>query len=194
MDILSRQLCEPAWHPDGGSLLAAPGQDGEVVVYERLSWRQTAVLSLARGSSQRLVAFSPNGLYLAAADEDDYVRVVALQGGQALGARLLPGAAACLTWHPSSNALLLATENGDDARGGGCWAWEGDYEWGCVGGNFGEQRRWLAQPMEQGCERRPTEAGGSVSQSGAAVSTDIAAPCPGCDLWGTSGLRIDGQA
>ncbi|KAL6774417.1 hypothetical protein ACKKBG_A24930 [Auxenochlorella protothecoides x Auxenochlorella symbiontica] len=119
VDILSRQLCEPAWHPDGGSLLAAPGQDGEVVVYERLSWRQTAVLSLARGSSQRLVAFSPNGLYLAAADEDDYVRVVALQGGQALGARLLPGAAACLTWHPSSNALLLATENGEFTRWNG---------------------------------------------------------------------------
>ena len=37
-DLASTARCQPAWHPDGGALLAAPGTDSDIVCYERMSW------------------------------------------------------------------------------------------------------------------------------------------------------------
>ena len=41
-DYMSTYRCDVAWHPDG-SILAVPGSENDVVLYERLSWEQTQV-------------------------------------------------------------------------------------------------------------------------------------------------------
>ena len=51
-----------AWHPDGGSLLAVPGRDDDVVFYERLSWAVAFALGGGHAGPVNLVSFSPNGM------------------------------------------------------------------------------------------------------------------------------------
>ena len=50
-----------AWHPDGGSLLALPGKDRNVVLYERLSWKVACSLDDEHTEDVNTLAFSPNG-------------------------------------------------------------------------------------------------------------------------------------
>ena len=50
-----------SWHPDGGTLLAVPGNDNDVVLYERLSWTPTGYLSGGHTAPVNLVVFCPNG-------------------------------------------------------------------------------------------------------------------------------------
>ena len=50
-----------AWHPDGGSLLALPGNDKNVVLYERLSWKVACSLDDEHTEDVNTLAFSPNG-------------------------------------------------------------------------------------------------------------------------------------
>ena len=50
-----------AWHPDGGSLLAAPGTDHDVVLYERMSWEVAFALAGQHTADVSALAFSRNG-------------------------------------------------------------------------------------------------------------------------------------
>ena len=50
-----------AWPPDGGSLLAAPGTDNDIVLYERMSWENAFSLSGQHSGEVSLLAFSKNG-------------------------------------------------------------------------------------------------------------------------------------
>jgi WD40 repeat protein len=52
---------QAAWHPDGGSLLAAPGTDNDIVLYERMSWETAFSLSGQHSGEVSLLAFSKNG-------------------------------------------------------------------------------------------------------------------------------------
>ena len=54
-----------AWHPDGGSLLAAPGTDHDVVLYERMSWEAAFALAGQHTADVSALAFSRNGARVA---------------------------------------------------------------------------------------------------------------------------------
>lgn len=58
---MSLQRSGIAWHPNDGAVLAVPGRNRDVVLYERLSWSPTAYLSGAHTKNVNLVVFSPNG-------------------------------------------------------------------------------------------------------------------------------------
>ena len=60
-NLASMQRNQAAWHPDGGSLLAAPGTDNDVVLYERMSWEAAFNLSGQHSGDVSLLAFSKNG-------------------------------------------------------------------------------------------------------------------------------------
>ena len=127
-----------AWHPDGGSLLAVAGAEaGEVLLFERLSWAPAAAGAgddgVLRGggggghkaSPVRVLAFSPNGLYLLSGDAAGDLcvwdvsstkrRVVARarlggeSGAAASAAAAAPSAAA---WRPGGNEVSVALESG----------------------------------------------------------------------------------
>lgn len=55
-----------AWHPDGGSLLAVPGTENDVSMFERLSWSVAFSLKGPHSAPINLVSFSPNGKLAAA--------------------------------------------------------------------------------------------------------------------------------
>lgn len=61
MDLTSTARNQAAWHPDGGALLAAPGTEGDVVLYERMSWDAAFSLGGQHAGAVSLVAFSKNG-------------------------------------------------------------------------------------------------------------------------------------
>lgn len=50
-----------AWHPDGGTLLAVPSADNDVILYERYSWTEQGRLGGKHTGPVASVAFSPNG-------------------------------------------------------------------------------------------------------------------------------------
>ena len=50
-----------AWHPDSGSLLAVPGVENDVSMFERLSWNVAFSLKGPHSAAINLVSFSPNG-------------------------------------------------------------------------------------------------------------------------------------
>jgi chromosome transmission fidelity protein 4 len=103
----------PSWHPDGGALLVAPGPDGSIVAFERLSWEKTAELDGAHSGPVAAVSFSPNGLYLASAGSDQALVIWDFNERKVLAKRVLPGVATGLAWHPSANALTVITEDGE---------------------------------------------------------------------------------
>jgi chromosome transmission fidelity protein 4 len=105
----------PCWHPDG-SLIAVPKQDGSVQVMERMSWEVQVELGVEGENLGKTygVAFSPNGLYLAAVSEDNRVRVWYLSEPETeLCTLVLPGRSCTVMWHPTDNAIICVTELGD---------------------------------------------------------------------------------
>ncbi|KAI7839202.1 hypothetical protein COHA_007091 [Chlorella ohadii] len=113
VDLDSTARCQPAWHPDGGSLLAAPGTEkGDIVLYERMSWEAAFSLAGQHSDDVSLLAFSPNGLYLASAGMDQALCLWDVNERTCLEKRLLPGSATGLAWHPSKNELAVITEDG----------------------------------------------------------------------------------
>lgn len=105
----------PAWHPDGGSLLAVPSADGSITFYERLSWETAGELSGEHASEAHILAFSKNGLYLASAAADQSVVIWDVVERTSLAKTALPGAVCGLKWHPTGNELAVATEDGQVA-------------------------------------------------------------------------------
>lgn len=62
VDLASTARLQAAWHPDGGSLLAAPGADGgDIQLYERMSWEAVCSLGGQHTAHVSLLAFSANG-------------------------------------------------------------------------------------------------------------------------------------
>jgi WD40 repeat protein len=61
LDLSSNSRSQAAWHPDGGSLLAAPGTDNDIVLYERMSWELAFSLTGQHSAAISLLAFSKNG-------------------------------------------------------------------------------------------------------------------------------------
>jgi len=120
------------WHPDGGALLAAPGDDADVALIERLSWRTVAYLAhpRAHGAAVTALSFSPNGLYCASASGEDgrvaVWRVNGFEGGTGGGGRGGGGDGGALVrtarvvaaggslrvtrlaWHPSADCLAIS--------------------------------------------------------------------------------------
>ncbi|GAB4823682.1 hypothetical protein N2152v2_010728 [Parachlorella kessleri] len=113
VDVAAPAVSRPAWHPDGGALLAAPGTDNDIVIYERLSWSVVYELSGAHSLEVHLVTFSKNGLYLASADADNTVVVWDVNGRKPLATKVLNGVATGASWHPGANALALITDDGE---------------------------------------------------------------------------------
>lgn len=108
----------PAWHPDG-SLLAIPKNDGSIAVYEKLSWTVQYELRVEDGAESkiRVITFSPNGLYIAAAGEDKTIRVWSTNESEkdVLCSHTLEDDVCNLVWHPVDNALVCITTGGDVA-------------------------------------------------------------------------------
>jgi chromosome transmission fidelity protein 4 len=142
----SSAACCLDWHPDGGTLLAAPGDDADVALIERLSWRTVAYLAhpRAHGAAVTALSFSPNGGYCASASARDGRVAVwrvsaageAAAGGSVGGAgdggalvraaRVVAGGAGAggagvtrLAWHPAADCLAIA------GAGGGVAVWRG---------------------------------------------------------------------
>lgn len=61
VDVTSARRSGIAWHPDGGSLLAVPGVENDVSMFERLSWNVAFSLKGPHSAAVNLVSFSPNG-------------------------------------------------------------------------------------------------------------------------------------
>ena len=61
IDVAGPGRCGLAWHPDGGSLLAAAGTENDVVCLERLSWDEAFALKGPHTAAVNVIAFSPNG-------------------------------------------------------------------------------------------------------------------------------------
>ncbi|KAL6760556.1 hypothetical protein V8C86DRAFT_2550734 [Haematococcus lacustris] len=124
----SSRRCSVAWHPDGGSLLAAPGTDNDVVLFERLSWSPSAYLAGGHTKAVTAFAFSPNGLYAASAGEDCVVCVWDLATNKLLAKAAPPGEGAAaagshtvgLAWHLTGNALALINAKGQSALWKNC--------------------------------------------------------------------------
>jgi len=112
LDPMAPARLTPAWHPDGGSFLAAPAADGSITFYERLSWDDAGELAGQHSSAAQVLNFSKNGLYLASAAADQTVVVWDVVGRSALQKTSLAGAACGLVWHPTENELAIATEDG----------------------------------------------------------------------------------
>lgn len=68
VDVTSARRSGTAWHPDGGSLLAVPGTEHDICMFERLSWAVAFSLKGPHSDAVNLVSFSPNGLQQAHAD------------------------------------------------------------------------------------------------------------------------------
>lgn len=102
----------PAWHPDGGNVLAAPADDGMIKLYERLSWESAGELVGDHTSAVRLLAFSKNGLYLACSCEDNSVVIWDVNQRVVIDKKTLLGSVCGLAWHPTTNQLVATTEDG----------------------------------------------------------------------------------
>ena len=61
IDVAGPGRCGLAWHPDGGSLLAAAGTENDIICLERLSWDEAFVLKGPHTAAVNVISFSPNG-------------------------------------------------------------------------------------------------------------------------------------
>ncbi|KAI3431740.1 hypothetical protein D9Q98_004782 [Chlorella vulgaris] len=112
LDLASRCRNQVAWHPDGGSLLAAPGIENDIVLYERMSWAAAITLSGQHSGMVSLLAFSSNGLYLLSAGLDKALVLWDVNEQECLVKAELPGLATGLAWHPTRNEVAVITEDG----------------------------------------------------------------------------------
>ncbi|GBG74748.1 hypothetical protein CBR_g19153 [Chara braunii] len=100
------------WHPDG-SLFAVPGLSCEVILYKRQTAEVHCSLKGAHMADVGVIAWSPNGKYLASAGEDHQVLVWHVDERQDLG-RLRNGdmTVSGLSWSPEGNAIALIDMDG----------------------------------------------------------------------------------
>jgi WD40 repeat protein len=61
VDPASGRRLSVAWHPDGGTFLAVPGTEQDIVLLERLSWQPASYLTGGHKADVDTIAFSPNG-------------------------------------------------------------------------------------------------------------------------------------
>jgi chromosome transmission fidelity protein 4 len=113
IDPMAAERTTPAWHPDGGSFLAAPASDGSINFYERLSWDSAGELTGQHNAAVHLLSFSKNGLYLASTASDQSLVLWDVVERKALEKKTLPGTACGIAWHPTSNALSIITDDGE---------------------------------------------------------------------------------
>ncbi|GMH33150.1 hypothetical protein BSKO_00984 [Bryopsis sp. KO-2023] len=105
-----------SWHPDGGTLLAVPGNDNDVVMLERLSWKEGTTRSRLTGVHSQpvnLVAFSPNGIYAATAGEDNLVVIWGMLKSNSITKKKTPGLVTDLAWHPYENVIVFGMATGE---------------------------------------------------------------------------------
>lgn len=115
IDPMAAERLLPAWHPDGGSILAVPASDGSINFYERLSWEAAGELTGQHSSAAHLLAFSKNGLYLASTAADQTLVIWDVVARTALGKKVLPGTVCGMAWHPTENAVAFITDDGQIA-------------------------------------------------------------------------------
>ncbi|KAK9837086.1 hypothetical protein WJX81_001820 [Elliptochloris bilobata] len=99
-----------AWHPDG-SLLAVPGCDNDVTVYERLSWEPAYSLAGPHSARVNAVCFSPDGLYVVTAGQDRLLVVWDVAEKSVVATRTTPDPVSDMAWQPEGTALLCITES-----------------------------------------------------------------------------------
>lgn len=106
----------PAWHPDGGSLLAIPTPEGTILLLERLSWETAGELADDAATTTpppiQILSFSKNGLYLVSVASDGALILWDVVGRAIISKKFLPGAACAVAWHPFANQLSVVTEDG----------------------------------------------------------------------------------
>eukprot|EP00898_Chlorokybus_atmophyticus_P008326 jgi/Chlat1/8495/Chrsp80S07934 len=101
-----------AWHPDG-TWLAVPSVSGNgVVAYERSTWKPAFCLEGTHTAPVSLLAWSPNGLYLATAGADKHVVLWDVAERRELECHKQDCLVTGMAWHPSRNALALADQEG----------------------------------------------------------------------------------
>jgi len=106
-------LSQVAWHPDGGCQLLAAGADGDVQVFERLSWSPLAALaSDALAGPVAAVAPSPNGLYVLAADRRGGAAVIEAGTGATVSSSRGEAPVAAAAWSPDGNAAAVVDAQG----------------------------------------------------------------------------------
>ena len=109
-----RGLC---WDPDG-ALLAVPGNDNDVVFYDRLSWKVSDEVELSGEHSQpvAMVSLSPNGRYALTAGEDKKLVLWDMVRKEAVATRAMEATVVGVDWHPEDNSAAVVDEQGQWAE------------------------------------------------------------------------------
>ena len=100
----SMQMNRFAFEPVG-RYLAVPGKAGDVVVYERDSWREAFVLSGAHTLPVSVVCWSPNGRYLVSAGADRNMIVWDVAKQTAVATRQSEATVCGLSWRRNANCV-----------------------------------------------------------------------------------------
>lgn len=110
-------LCRCAWQRgDNSSLLAVPVNQGVIELFDRSSWKSTGQLLLPIGKSIssdiNIVAFSPNGMYVAAATLAKQVFIWSVLTKEVVRSFKLDYAVLSVEWAISQNALVALHAGG----------------------------------------------------------------------------------